>query len=260
MGFQLDDIAFAFAGRPVLDGISLALEGGRFYGIVGPNGCGKTTLVDLLCRYRRPLRGSIRLGERRLPDWPRRELARAIALVPQNFYINFPFTVRDVVMMGRHPHIPRFGTPSARDVEIVEQVLEEAEVAGMSGRLVTELSGGERQRVVFARALAQDTPVLILDEATSNLDVGHAVRLLGLAAGRVRAQGRTAIGVFQDLNQAAAWCDRLVFMQGGRVAAAGPTAEVLTPETVAAVFGVQARVFFEPFSHALQVAFRNRDA
>jgi iron complex transport system ATP-binding protein len=123
MGFELDDIAFAFAGRPVLGGVSLALEGGRFHGIVGPNGCGKTTLVDLLCRYRRPLRGAIRLGGRRLPDWPRRQLAREIALVPQNFYINFPFTVRDVVMMGRHPYIPRFGSPSAHDVETVERVL-----------------------------------------------------------------------------------------------------------------------------------------
>jgi iron complex transport system ATP-binding protein len=255
MGFELDDIAFAFAGRTVLDGVSLALEGGRFHGIVGPNGSGKTTLVDLLCRYRRPQRGAIRLGGRPLPDWPRRELARAIALVPQNFYINFPFTVRDVVMMGRHPYIPRFGAPSAHDVETVERVLAEAGVAGMSDRLVTELSGGERQRVVIARALAQDTPVLILDEATSNLDVGHAVRLLGLAADQVRRQGRTAVGVFQDLNQAAAWCDRLVFMRDGRVAAAGPTADVLTPETIASVFGVRARVFFEPFSNSLQVAF-----
>jgi iron complex transport system ATP-binding protein len=259
MAFALDDVAFAFAGRAVLDGVSLAIEPGRFHGIVGPNGSGKTTLVELLCRYRRPLRGAIRLGGRPLADWPRRELAREVALVPQNFYINFPFTVREVVMMGRHPYIPRFGGPSARDAATVDRVMAEAEVADMAGRLVTELSGGERQRVVFARALAQDTPVLVLDEASSNLDVGHALRLLGLAAARVRGQGHTAVGVFQDLNQAAAWCDRLVFMHGGRVAAAGPTAEVLTPETIRAVFGVQARVFFEPFSNALQVAFRSHD-
>ena len=132
-------------------------------------------------------------------------------------------------------------------METVERVLAEAGVAGMSGRLVTELSGGERQRVVIARALAQDTPVLILDEATSNLDVGHAVRLLGLAADQVRRLGRTAIGVFQDLNQAAAWCDRLVFMRDGRVAAAGPTADVLTPETIASVFGVRGPGVFRAF-------------
>jgi len=257
MAFRLDESDFAFDGTPVLQGLSLALERGRFYGIVGPNGCGKTTLVDLLCRYRRPQRGAIRLGERGLGDWRRRELAREVALVPQNFYINFPYTVREVVMMGRHPYMPRFGGASARDAQTVERVLAECGIAEMADRLVTQLSGGERQRVVFARALAQDTPVLILDEATSNLDIGHAVRLLALAAGRVRAQGRTAIGVFQDLNQAAAWCDHLVFMQAGRVAAAGPTGDVLTPETIQAVFGVAARVFFEPFSNALQVAFRN---
>ena len=101
MAFALDDVAFAFAGRAVLDGVSLALEPGRFHGIVGPNGSGKTTLVELLCRYRRPLRGAIRLGGRPLADWPRRELAREVALVPQNFYINFPFTVREVVLMAR---------------------------------------------------------------------------------------------------------------------------------------------------------------
>jgi iron complex transport system ATP-binding protein len=257
MAFRVDHVAFAFDGRPVVDGLSLTLEHGRFHGIVGPNGCGKTTLVDLLVRYRRPQQGTIRLQERPLTDWPRRALAREIALVPQNFYINFPFTVREVVMMGRHPYIPRFGAPSTQDLDMVERVLEEAEIAGLADRRVTELSGGERQRVVFARALAQDTPVLILDEATSNLDVGHALRLLGLAADRVRSQRRTAIGVFQDLNQAAAWCDRLVFMRAGRVAAEGPTADVLTPDTIRSVFGVSARVFHEPFSNAMQVAFRN---
>jgi iron complex transport system ATP-binding protein len=256
MELRLEEVAFAYTGRPVLDGLSLAFEPGRFHGIVGPNGCGKTTLVDLLVRYRRPQQGSVRLDGRDLAHWPRRELARGIALVPQNFYINFPFTVREVVMMGRHPYIRRFGAPATCDGEIVERVLAEAGIAGLADRRVTELSGGERQRVVIARALAQDTPVLVLDEAASNLDVGHALRLLGLAADRVRRQGRTVIGVFQDLNQAAAWCDRLVFMRAGRVAAAGPTAEVLTPGIIRDVFGVAARVFHEPFSDALQVAFK----
>lgn len=257
MELRLENVAFGYNGRPVLDGLSLAFEPGRFHGVVGPNGCGKTTLVDLLVRYRRPQQGSVRLDGRDLVRWARRDLARGLALVPQNFYINFPFTVREVVMMGRHPHIPRFGAPAARDGEIVESVMAEAGIAAMAERRVTELSGGERQRVVIARALAQDTPVLILDEAASSLDVGHAMRLLGLAADRVRTQGRTVVGVFQDLNQAAAWCDRLVFMRAGRVAAAGPTAEVLTPGIIREVFGVAARVFHEPFSGALHVAFKS---
>jgi iron complex transport system ATP-binding protein len=134
--------------------------------------------------------------------------------------------------------------------------MEAADVAGMAERLVTELSGGERQRVVFARALAQDTPVLILDEATSNLDVGHAIRLLGLAARRVQQESKTVLAVFQDINQAAAYCDHLVFMSRGKIAAHGDTRDVLNPDTVRAVFGVEARVTHDDYSNSLHVVFK----
>jgi iron complex transport system ATP-binding protein len=256
MNFELQGVGFSFDGKNVVDGVSIALAPGRFHGVVGPNGCGKTTLVDLLCRFRAPQRGKILYGGKALGAYSKRQLAREIALVPQNFYINFPFRVRDVVMMGRYPYVPRFGRPSARDADIVAEVMEAADVAAMSGRLVTELSGGERQRVVFARALAQDTPVLVLDEATSNLDIGHAIRLLGLAAQRVRRGSATVLAVFQDINQAAAYCDRLIFMAGGRIAASGDTCDVLTPDTVRAVFGVAARVYHDDYANALHVVYK----
>lgn len=256
MSFELQGVGFSFDGKNVVDGVSLDLAPGKFHGVVGPNGCGKTTMVDLLCRFRAPQRGRILYGGKMLAAYSKRRLAREIALVPQNFYINFPFRVRDVVMMGRYPYIPRFGRPSAHDVGIVAEVMEAADVAGMAERLVTELSGGERQRVVFARALAQDTPVLILDEATSNLDIGHAVRLLGLAAQRVRRDSATVLAVFQDINQAAAYCDRMIFMAHGRIAAHGDTREVLTPDTVRAVFGVDARVYHDDYADALHVVYK----
>ena len=254
--FELDGLAFSFADKCVIDGVSLRLEQGKFHGMVGPNGCGKTTMVDLLCRFRKPQKGHIQYNGRALAAYSKKQLGREIALVPQNFYINFPFTVRDVVMMGRYPYLPRFSGPSHRDAEIVSMVMEKADVADMADRFITELSGGERQRVVFARALAQNTPVLILDEATSNLDPGHVMRLLGLAAQRVRADGKTVVGVFQDINQAAAWCDQLIFMSGGRIAAFGKTPEVLTADTMRTVFGVDAKVYFEAFSDSLQVAYK----
>jgi iron complex transport system ATP-binding protein len=258
--FEMEHLAFAFADKRVIDDVSLPMEQGKFHGVVGPNGCGKTTLVDLLCRYRVPQGGAIRCNGMALGSYSKKRLAREIALVPQNFYINFPFTVRDVVMMGRYPYLPRFGGPSRRDAEIVATVMEEADVAGMADRFITELSGGERQRVVFARALAQDTPVLILDEATSNLDIGHVMRLLALAAQRVRREGKTVVGVFQDLNQAAAWCDHLIFMSRGRIAAHGKAREVLTSATLRAVFGVDAKVYRDDYADALQVVFRNEGA
>jgi iron complex transport system ATP-binding protein len=256
MSFELREVDFSFNGKKVVDGVSLRLAPGGFYGVIGPNGCGKTTVVDLLCRFRSPQRGQIRYNGQPLASYSKRNLARQIALVPQNFYINFPFRVRDVVMMGRYPYIPRFGRPSARDLDIVAEVMEAADVAGMAERLVTELSGGERQRVVFARALAQDTPVLILDEATSNLDIGHALRLLDLAARRARPDSGTVLAVFQDINQAAAYCSHLIFMSRGRIAAHGDTPGVLTPETIREVFEVEARVYQDAYSRALHVVYR----
>lgn len=256
MSFTLQDIGFAFNGKKVVDGVSLELAPGKFHGIVGPNGCGKTTVVDLVCRFRVPQQGRILYGGKTLDAYSKRHLAREIALVPQNFYINFPFRVREVVMMGRYPYIPRFGRPAARDADIVAEVMEAADIAGMAERLVTELSGGERQRVVFARALAQDTPVLILDEATSNVDIGHAIRLLGLAARKVRQGAGTVLAVFQDINQAAAYCDRLIFMSQGRIAAHGETRDVLTSDTVRAVFAVDAKVYQDDYADALHVVYR----
>ena len=256
ISFELQGVGFSFDGKKVVDDVSLDLSPGKFYGVVGPNGCGKTTMVDLLCRFRAPQQGQILYDGKTLGAYSKRQLAREISLVPQNFYINFPFRVRDVVMMGRYPYIPRFGRPSARDAGIVAEVMEAADVAGMSERLVTELSGGERQRVVFARALAQDTPVLILDEATSNLDIGHAIRLLGLAARRVRQESGTVLAVFQDINQAAAYCDHLIFMSQGRVAAHGATRKVLTPDNVRAVFEVDAKVYHDDYSNSLHVVYK----
>ena len=178
MPFELSSVSFSYTKKKVIDDISMAFAPGRFCGIIGPNGCGKTTLLDLLAKHRKPTGGRIVYKGKDLGSYSTKELSTEIALVPQNFYINFPFTVKEVVMMGRYPHIPRFSAPSAEDVDIVQEIMEKTGVSEFTGRFITELSGGERQRVVFARALAQDTHVLILDEATSNLDINHSISLV----------------------------------------------------------------------------------
>ncbi len=256
MPFELDHISFSYADRKIIDDISISLAPGKFYGIIGPNGSGKTTMVDLLSRHRLPAEGRISYNSRALSSFSKKELARAIALVPQNFYINFPFTVREIITMGRYPHIPRFSAPSPEDLDTVESVMELTETTGFAERYITELSGGERQRVVFARALSQTTPVLILDEATSNLDINFSLSLLNVAEQRVRHNGDTVIAVMQDINLAAAYCDDLIFMSGGRIAAYGTTESILNPETLRSVFNIETKVYQESYTGSLQVVFR----
>jgi iron complex transport system ATP-binding protein len=254
--FDIARLCFGYKDQPVLRDLDLILSSGRFYGLLGPNGCGKSTLIDLLVGHLRPRTGTIAFGGRSLTAYNRRALARQMALVPQNFYINFPFTVKEVVMMGRYPHMERFARPSAADEQMVDNAMALTGIAGFAERSIARLSGGERQRVVAARALAQDTPVLILDEPTSNMDINHSLSLLGLVKTSVINQGKTAVCVLQDLNLAALFSDELVLMKAGRIRAFGPVAEVLTSANVRAVFDVDAKIDHHDYAGALQVVFK----
>ena len=212
--------------------------------------------MDLLCRLLRPGAGSVTFAGRRLDAYTPRKLAQNISLMPQDYGISFPFTVREIVMMGRHPHMGRFSSPTARDLDLTAQAMDETATDLFSDRLITDLSGGERQRVVFARMLAQDTPVMLLDEPTANLDVRHALDLLDRVADRVKNQGRTAVVAIQDVNLAARYCQNLIILKKGKIAAHGPTKEVLDARTLKTVFEKNALVRVEPELGAPQVIFK----
>ncbi len=255
-GFDINDVSFSYGGKSIINGISKKFPKGAFYGIMGPNGCGKTTFLDLIGGHNRPDTGNIIFLGKSLNKMSKPLLAMHIALVAQNYYINFPYKVTDVVMMGRYPHIPRFSSPTEADYKIVEDVMEITGVDKFKNNLVTELSGGERQRTVFARALAQDTDVLLLDEATSNLDISYTIALLDIVKKRVQENGLTVISVFQDINLAAIYCDELMFMKNGAIAATGPTDEMMDETILEEVFKVKSTIRFEPLYQARQAVFQ----
>lgn len=255
-GFGLTGVSFAYGENPALADLNISLEPGKFYGIVGPNGCGKTTFLDLLTGGKSPAQGSVTFMDRPVADYRRRDLARLVALVPQDFAIDFAFTVQEVVLMGRHPHIGRFASPGAEDWHQVDAAMAAIGISHFKDRFVNELSGGEKQRVVVARALAQQTPYLLFDEATSSLDVQYTMQIFNVARRLVQEERRTVIAVIHNLNLAAAYCDELIFMQGGQVAACGPTDTVLEAAMIKRVFGVESRVAFDEFSNTQQISFR----
>ncbi|MDD5758677.1 MAG: ABC transporter ATP-binding protein [Desulfobulbaceae bacterium] len=254
--FSIDNISCAYGNQKVLHELSFSLTPGLFYGLIGPNGSGKTTLLDLILGNLTPHCGEVRFKDREVTQYSRRELAKEIALVPQDFRINFDFTVFDVVMMGRHPHIRRFANPSDNDHDIVNNVLAELEIDNLKNRLITQLSGGEKQRVIIARALAQNTPVLILDEATSSLDIQHSLQIFQVLKERSQAHGATIVAAIHDLNFAAAYCDTIILLNQGRLTTIGPPPKVLNAERLQQVFAIDCHAYLEPFSGAHQIAYR----
>jgi iron complex transport system ATP-binding protein len=237
-----DAIAYGYGQSPVLSDVSLALAPGELVGLIGPNGAGKTTLVRCLAGVIAPHAGRVLLDGTALAARSRHERARAIAFVPQDPRVEFPFTALEVVLMGRGPYLNGLGFATARDLALARGALELLELGAFEGRVLDALSGGERQRVFLARALVQEPRVLLLDEPTTHLDLRHQASILEVVRGRVREHGVAALAVLHDLNLAAAACDRLVLLSGGRIAAAGDADAVLTHEHLLASFGARVRV------------------
>ncbi len=254
--FTIEGVSFAYTDALVLEDISLSLLPSKFYGIVGPNGCGKTTFLDLLTGCKKPRSGAISFWKKPLPSYDKRDLARQLALVPQEFDTGFGFTVEEIVLMGRHPHIDRFSSPTERDWQAVDRAMASIGITELRNRYTNTLSGGQKQRTVVARALAQDTPVLLFDEATSSLDVKYTLQIFNLARRLVRVEGKTVIAVMHNLNMAAAYCDYLIFMKDGRLQQHGPTSATMTAATIAEVFDIEAQVAIDPYNQAPQVSFQ----
>jgi iron complex transport system ATP-binding protein len=242
---EVSDLAVSFGDVPVVSGVDLRVDRGEFVGLVGPNGAGKTTVLRAIKGTLAPDAGAVRLDGDRAADLSAREAGRRVASIPQETGLAFDFRVRHVVEMGRTPHLGRFDGHGADDERAVREAMAAAGVARFADRSITEISGGERQRVLLARALAQETPALLLDEPTASLDANHAVRTLELVRDLVD-DGRGALAAIHDLDMAARYCDRIVVLANGGVRAAGPPAEVLTADALRTAFDAEAFVGRNP--------------
>ncbi len=250
---ELRHVAVSLGSRPVLAGVDLRVEPGEVVGLVGRNGAGKTTLLRVASGVRAPDAGAVLLDGAPLAARSRRELARAVAVVPQETQIPFPFRVAEVVLMGRTPHLGWLGFEGEADLEAARSALEQVGMEAFADRCVLDLSGGERQLAVVARALAQDPRFLLLDEPTAFLDLRHRLDVLRIVR-QLAAQGRGALVVSHDLALAARSCDRVALLADGRILADGPPAEVLVPEHLRAAFGIEASVLDGPDGAPVVVA------
>jgi iron complex transport system ATP-binding protein len=243
---RADNVSFAYNARAplVLDRVSIGVQRGDLVGLLGPHGSGKTTLLKILGGMLHPSTGGVQLDRRRLAGWSRRELARQIAVVPQETHATLDFTVLDIVLMGRYAHLGPFALEGAADLEIAREALAATGTADLETRPFATLSGGEKQRVVIASALAQASDLLLLDEPTASLDLGYQLEIASLLRRLSRDRGTTMVVCTHDLNFAAALCGRIVLLKKGRVLAQGPTADTLTAATIRDAYGVDADVQF----------------
>jgi len=243
MRLELDNAGIDIDGRWLARHVSLELRGGGLLALLGPNGSGKSTLLRLLGGLWKTSEGTVTLDGRNLKSLPRRAIARGIAYTPQDTHLDFAFTVREVVMMGRHPHLGRFDVERESDHSAINEAMRRADVSQLADRFVTELSGGERQRVLLARSLATEAPILLLDEPTANLDIAHALDALSLCR-ELAEEGKAIAVAIHDLNLAARFADRVALLDQGRLIACGATDEVLRVESLNRVFGVSADRLF----------------
>jgi iron complex transport system ATP-binding protein len=257
-GIECREVTFGYGCEPTVREISVRVRPGEFVGIIGPNGSGKSTLLRLMSGVLRPWRGEVAVDGRALQHYRRRELGRRLAVVPQDTKIDFPFSVLEVVLFGRTPHLGGFAFEGETDLEAARRAMERTETGHLAHRAITELSGGERQRVVLARALAQEPRHLLLDEPGAFLDIRHGVEVYDLLRDLQRG-GMTIVAVLHDLNVAALYCDRLVLLQEGGVARQGTPGEVMTYKTLTDVYGTEIYVFLNEITGTLNVLPLNRE-
>lgn len=238
----IKELSYSYEHKKVLKDVNGVFYEGVFYGIAGPNGSGKTTWMKLMAGLFKDYNKGIYIFGRELSKLSRVEIARKISFVPQMFNMKYAFTVEEIVMMGRYPYIKHMGTPTHEDYEYVTETLKETNLYELKHRYVNELSGGELQRVVIARAIVQDTEIILLDEPISHLDIRHQYEIITLLKKLCKEKNKTIIAVLHDLNVTMNHCDHVMLMGDGRVLEQGEPHRVLTEESLQNIYGVKVKI------------------
>ncbi|UAL07408.1 MAG: ABC transporter ATP-binding protein [Candidatus Methanogranum gryphiswaldense] len=242
MTLKVRDLKFYYDKKIVLDGIDLDIREGELLGILGPNGCGKTTLLKNLNKNLSPHEGCVLIDDTDLEELSKKEVAKTIAVVPQTNEIRFAFTVKDIVSMGRLPFTRAFEGESHKDIDIINSAMQRTGICEFSERYINTMSGGERQRVIIARALAQTPKILLMDEPTLHLDINTQFDVLDLVYELSKKENLAVVVVSHDLAMVARYCDRIVLIKDHKIHSMGTLDEVLTPENMDLVFGVDAEL------------------
>jgi iron complex transport system ATP-binding protein len=245
---SIRNVSAGYGSQCVLHEVSLEVGRGQIVGVIGPNGCGKTTLLRVASGALPPMSGQVHVAGEDIRRTTGRRLAKVMACLLQDFSLDLPFIIRDVVLMGRWPYLHRLGWETHEDRRIAQQAMELADVSHLADRSIVQCSGGERQRTFSAMCLAQQPQVLLLDEPTTHLDIAHQLSLLDLIRALNRQTGMTVLAVFHDLNLASEYCDGLVLLKRGRVDIQGAPQAVLTAERIRRVYGINVVVVQNPVS------------
>ena len=254
MRMEISGLAYSYSDKQAIDKITLHIDRGEFVGIIGPNGSGKSTVLKNVYRALIPERGKISIDKENLLKMNYRKSSLKMAVVGQENEIPFDFCVKEIVGMGRNPHKKLFDIESSHDREIVYHALEHMNMENMAERSYSSLSGGEKQRVMIARAIAQESDLLILDEPTNHLDIGCQMEIFDFIK-RLRV---TVLSAMHDLNMAAMYCDRLYILKNGRIVLQGTPEEILSPENIYNVYGVDSHVMRHPVTGKISITFLDR--